>query len=129
MGDRQSTNFASRVFLVAGIYGVLVLVPGFFLEAQVGIVSPPPITHPEFYYGFYGSALAWQLVFLMIARDARRFRPLMLVAAVFEKLPFFAACVLLYFDGRLAVGGPLIGSLIDGIWMVLFIVAWYRTPA
>jgi hypothetical protein len=119
-------RFARWSFLAAGIYGVLILLPGFFLESQIADDSPPAITHPEFYYGFYGCALAWQFGFLLIAWNPKRFRPLMLVGAL-EKLSFFVACVALYLTGRLSVGGPLIGSMVDGALMVLFIVAWLRT--
>src|SRR4051812_23904673 len=119
-------RFARWTFLIAGFYGVLVLVPGFFLEAQLSATEPPPVTHPEFYYGFYGSALVWQLAFFIIAGDPIRYRPLMLVG-VLEKLSFFATCMALYAFGRLAAGGPLLGSVIDGIWMVLFLLAWHRT--
>ena len=52
---------ARRIFRWAGIYGLIVLVPALFLEARVGIDAPPPITHPEYYYGFIGLAIAWQL--------------------------------------------------------------------
>jgi hypothetical protein len=51
-------RFARVVFLVAGIYGILVLLPQYFLEERIGIDSPPPITHPEHFYGFVGVALA-----------------------------------------------------------------------
>jgi len=57
-------KFAKVVFLVAGIYGLIVLLPLYFMEAQTGRDYPPPITHPEYYYGFIGVAVAWQLVFL-----------------------------------------------------------------
>jgi len=60
---------ARWIFLIAGLYGVLVLVPGFFLEAQFRTSEPPAVTHAEFYYGFYGSALVWQLAFFVIASD------------------------------------------------------------
>lgn len=119
-------QFARWVFLIAGIYGVLILVPGFFLEHQASAMTPPTITHPEFYYGFYGSALAWQFVFFAISREPRRLRHLMLLS-VFEKVTFFGACLALYLTGRLAIGGPLIGALIDGVWMILFIFAWIRS--
>jgi hypothetical protein len=118
-------RFARNVFLIAGIYGLVILIPGYFLERTANEMAPPAITHPEFYYGFYGAALAWQLVFLAIARDPAGLRPLMLLGAV-EKLTFFAACLALYFTNRLAFGGPLMGSLVDGVWLVLFIVAWRR---
>jgi hypothetical protein len=53
---------------------------------------------------------------------------MLMPVAVFEKLSFFAACVWLYHTGKLAPGGPLLGSRIDGAWMVLFAIAWLRTP-
>ena len=114
-------RFARIVFLIAGIYGVLVLAPGFFLEGRA-----PAITRPEYYYGFYGSALVWQIVFLLIARDPARWRPLMAIA-VLEKLAFFAPCAFLYATHRLTPGGPFIGGMIDGVWMVLFALAWWRS--
>jgi len=73
-----------------------------------------------------GSALVWQLAFFLMAGNPVRYRPLMLVA-VLEKLSFLATCLALLATGRLAAGGPLAGSLIDGIWMVLFAIAWWRT--
>jgi hypothetical protein len=42
-------KFARGVFLVAGIYGLLVLTPIYFLEARIGRETPPPITHPEYF--------------------------------------------------------------------------------
>ena len=47
-------KFARIVFLVAGIYGLLVVAPQYFLEARIGRDTPPAITHPEFFYGFVG---------------------------------------------------------------------------
>src|SRR5689334_16082459 len=73
----KRNKFASRVFLGAGIYGVIALLPQYFLEKKLGQDFPPPLTHPEHFYGFIGVALAWQLVFLTISRDVQRYRPLM----------------------------------------------------
>ena len=70
--------FARRTFLIAGVYGLLALVPMYFLEGRIGRDIPPPITHPEYFYGFIGVAVAWQVAFLVIARDPVRFRPLMI---------------------------------------------------
>ena len=70
----------------AGIYGLLVLFPGLFSEARLNTDWPPALTHPEFYYGFYGSALVWQLLFLMIAREPARYRALMPVT-ILENWP------------------------------------------
>jgi hypothetical protein len=117
-------RFARWVYAISGIYGVLILVPGFFLLSQV---APPPLNHPEFYYGFYGTALAWQIAFLLIASNPVRWRALMPVTFV-EKVSFFASSLWLFETGKLALGGPFYGSLMDGVWLVLFIVAWWKTP-
>ena len=60
-------KFAKIVFYAAGIWGILVLTPLYFLFDRIGRQDPPPITHPGFYYGFVGVALAWQIAFLIIA--------------------------------------------------------------
>jgi hypothetical protein len=90
-------TFATRVFLIAGIYGLLVLLPQYFLEGKHGRDFPPPITHPEYYYGFVGVALAWQIAFFIISRDPVRYRPIM-IAAIAEKASFArrsTGCVLI----------------------------------
>lgn len=91
--------FASRLFLWAGIYGIIVLLPQYFLEEKIGQDFPPAITHPEHFYGFIGTALAWQLVFLVISWDVVRYRLLMIPAAV-EKMLFVVAVFVLYLQGR-----------------------------
>ena len=67
-------TFARRVFQVAGIYGLIVMLPQYFLEQRIGRDAPPAITHPEYFYGFIGVVVAWQLCFLAIARDPVRLR-------------------------------------------------------
>jgi len=84
--------FARRVFLIAGIYGLLVLAPHYFLEAKIGRDHPPEITHPEFFYGFIGVAVAWQVAFLIIARDPVRYRLIML-PGILEKVAFGVAAL------------------------------------
>jgi hypothetical protein len=64
-------TFSRRVFACAGVWGVLVVTPLSFLFETMGRQAPPAITHPEFYYGFAGITLAWQVVFLVIASDPR----------------------------------------------------------
>ena len=82
-----SKAFARRVFLGAGIYGLIVLLPQYFMEGRFSRDFPPALTHPEHFYGFLGVAVAWQCAFLLIARDVERFRPFMLPAMV-EKVSF-----------------------------------------
>lgn len=118
-------RFARRVYAIAGIYGILVLLPGFFLLDRVGRDMPPPVTHPEYYYGFYGVTLVWQLAFLLIARDPARYRPLMPVA-VLEKAAWVAAVGLLASAGQVAPPVIMFAG-IDAVLGVLFAIAYFRT--
>lgn len=118
-------RFARTVFTVAGIYGLVTLAPQYFLETRIGADDPPPITHPEYFYGFVGVALAWQIVFLVIGRDPLRFRPLMLVALV-EKWPFAAAAWILFAQSRASAALAVFGT-IDFVLGCLFLAAWRAT--
>jgi len=123
----DSTRFAHRVFLIAAIYGFVVLVPQYFLEARTGRDFPPPVTHSEYYYGFIGVALAWQVAFWMISRDPVRYRPIML-AAIVEKATWAIATVTLFVQGSLST--QMLGAgLIDLLLGILFAVSYVRTPA
>jgi hypothetical protein len=114
-------RFARLVFNVAAVYGILVLAPQYFMEAQVGRDYPPPITHPEYFYGFVGLALVWQFAFLLIARDPARYRPLMPIA-VLEKLAFGIPAIVLSLPGRIHVT-VLAAGMIDLVLGVLFAVS------
>jgi hypothetical protein len=118
-------KFARYSFLIAGIYGLLVLAPQYFMEAKNGQDFPPAITHPEYYYGFVGVALAWQIVFLIISRDPARYRPVM-IAAMFEKFSFGIAAFVLFLQNRLHA--MMLGAgILDLILGVLFIAAFLKT--
>lgn len=118
-------RFAQRVFRIAGIYGLLVLLPQYFLEARIGREFPPPITHAEYFYGFIGVAVAWQFVFLIISRDVRRYRLLML-PAILEKLSFGVPALLFYATGR-APAQIAAGGAIDLVLGTLFALSFLRT--
>ena len=113
-------RFARRVFLLAGIYGIVVLLPQYFVEW--GLDLPAPIAQPEHFYGFIGVALSWQFVFLLIARDVERYRPLML-AGVLEKLSFGLAVMILYPAGRVSAG-VLGAGAVDLALGALFVLAF-----
>lgn len=118
-------TFATRVFNIAAVYGLIVLVPQYLLAEKAGRDFPPPLTHLEYYYGFIGIAIAWQLVFLVIARDPVRYRLLMLVAVV-EKAAFGVPALILYSLGRLS--RELLGAgLIDLTLGTLFVISYMRT--
>ncbi len=111
-------KLARWIFLTAGLYGLAVLTPGLFLPAR---------GQPEFYYGFIGLALVWQLVFLAIARDPVGLRKI-IPLCMLEKLSFFAVTLSLFLMGRLEAD-LFIGGIIDGVWMALFFLAWRLSRA
>jgi hypothetical protein len=119
-------KFARWVFLVAGIYGLLVITPLYFMEAFIGKQTPPPISHPEFFYGFVGLGLAWQILFLVVASDPRRFR-LMMLPSILEKVSYGIALIVLHQEQRIPASSFRIG-MVDWIWALLFAISFIRTP-
>jgi hypothetical protein len=121
-------RFAQRVFVVCGLWGLLIMPHMYFVEGKLGREHPPAITHPEFYYGFVGTVIAFQVAFLIIAYDPRRFRPLM-IPAMLEKFLYVFAVIGLYVAGRgheLAEYVP-ISATIDGVMGLLFVAAFLAT--
>jgi hypothetical protein len=118
-------RFARWVFLLAGASGVLTVAP-LYLEARFFRDDPPQINRPEFYYGFVGVTLAWQLLFLLIGSDPARYR-LAMLPAMLEKAGFAIAVPLLYWQER--VTARWVGfATADAVWLVLFVIAFLLTP-
>ena len=119
-------KFTRVVYGIAAAYGLLVLPPLYFLVDRIGREAPPPIAHPEFFYGFLGLAILWQIIFVLIAKDPVRYRPFMPLA-ILEKFVYSIPVVILFSQGRLhpdilksAMGDPIFG--------ILFIVAYFQLP-
>ena len=120
-------KFARVVFSIAGVYGLIVLLPQYFMLEKNSRDFPPVITHAEYYYGFIGVAVAWQIAFLIFARNPARYRPLMLPAVV-EKAGFEIAASILYILGRLSI--PMFAAgLVDLILGLLFVLAYRMSPS
>ena len=118
-------RFAKITYILAGIWGLIVLTPLYFLEQSIGLKNPPAITHPEYFYGFVGVGLAWQIAFLIIGTNPVRYRTLM-IPCMIEKFSFAIACAMLYMHQRIAA--QVFGSsLVDLLFGVLFVVAYVRT--
>lgn len=113
-----------RLFWIAGIYGLIVMTPQFFMEAQVGRDYPPAITHPEYFYGFIGVVVAWQIAFFIIGTDPARYR-LLMIPSVLEKFSFVAVVGVLFAQAR--VPNVIVGfAIIDLALGILFLVAFQR---
>lgn len=120
-----ANRFAKRVFTIAGVYGLIVMLPQYFLENIIGTTDPPAITHPEYFYGFIGVTVAWQIVFLIIAQDPARYRPLM-IPSILEKATFGFAAIALFLLGRLNTQ-MLAAAMIDMTLGVFFVISYVRT--
>jgi len=122
----SANRFARFTFAVAGIYGLAVTFPLYWMEDRISRETPPAITHAEYFYGFTGVVIAWQLVFLLIARDPVKRRNLMLVA-ILEKLGFAIPAIALYVQQRIA--DSVLGfGVIDVALAALFVASYLLTP-
>ncbi|MCI0555453.1 MAG: hypothetical protein L0287_31290 [Anaerolineae bacterium] len=120
-----SARFAKWVFLIAGVYGLIVSVPLLFLEEKMGIDYPPPTNHPEQYYGFTLVVIAWAVLFICISRDPLKYR-LMMIPAILEKIPYAVTVFILSSQGRIAEMNVTFG-IIDLVWGILFTIAYFKT--
>ena len=117
-------KFAKVVFWVAGIWGLVMITPLYFMFELIGKQDPPAITHPGFYYGFAGCALAWQIAFLCIARDPVGLR-VMMIPSVVEKVAYCTAVIILVMQGR-TNQRDLVFAATDLTLGVLFVAAWVK---
>src|SRR5678809_1085519 len=101
-------KFAKIVFTAAGVWGIVVLTPLYFLVDLSGRRYAPPDSYPHFFYGFLSVAMAWQAAFLVIGSDPARFRPLM-IPSMLEKLGFIATLAVLYSRGRIPAADASVG--------------------
>jgi hypothetical protein len=118
-------KFARYVFLIAGIYGLFVTFPLYFMEAKLSADYPPPMNHLENYYSFIGVTVVWQILFLFIARDPLRFRPVMVFCSL-EKLSLVPTFLVLFPRGLYPQAWiPLL--VIDLALGVLFVISHFKT--
>jgi len=118
-------RFAKVVFWIAGIWGVLVITPLFFMLDTVGRQTPPPVTHIDFYFGFAIVTLMWQVAFFVIALDPARYRALMIPPAL-AKLGYAAMLAVLHINA-LVSNGMMLFAFTDVLLAILFIAAFIAT--
>jgi hypothetical protein len=126
-GSGNTVKFAKYTFLVAGIYGILALAPQYFLLERNSSDFPPPITHLEYYYGFIGIALVFQIIFLMISANPVKYRPLVGVS-ILEKLSFAIPVAILFFQNKVS-SAIFAAGMIDLFLGMFFLISFLKIRA
>ena len=117
----MTPRLARWLFRGAAIYGLIILLPLYFLERQVAAPAAT-LDHPIYYYGFVDAAAAWQLVYWTIGDDPVRYRALMPLSVI-AKVGFWIPSLILWLNGRAPTSTFVVtnGDLILGI---AFFFAW-----
>lgn len=114
--------FARYVFLAACAWGAVTLLPLPFMRHA--IENGVPLTHLEYFYGFIGTAIAFQFVFWRVASAPREFLAMM-PACILEKIAFGLPVVCLVIRGHADPSLLLFGGM-DLVFSALFVVAYLR---
>jgi hypothetical protein len=120
-------RFAKFVFIGAGIWGIVVIAPLYFLLDISGQEYVFPASYPHFFYGFLVVTTAWQIAFLVIGSNPVRFRPVM-IPSIVEKLGYVVAVAVLHGSGYISNAEAMTAApdlLLGG----LFIAAFVKTPS
>ena len=120
-------RFARIVFVGAGVWGIVVLTPFYWLLDLTGRHYGPPTEYPQFFYGFFSVAMAWQIAFLVIGSSPTRFRPLM-IPSMLEKFSYVITLGVLYGQARISATDAQ-AAVPDLLLGILFIVAFAKTRA
>jgi hypothetical protein len=120
-------RFARWVFLVAGVWGVLVLTPMYFLYDFKTGHTPTGTSSPDIYFGFASVTLAWQVLFFFLSTNPPRYRP-MIIPCLLEKFGYVATLALLFLKGS-AAPTLLPFAAADLVLGVLFATAFVKLRA
>jgi hypothetical protein len=120
-------RFARFAFIAAGLWGIVVLTPLYWLFDLTGRSYSPPTDYPHFFYGFLSVAMAWQVAFLVIGSNPQRYRPVM-IPAMLEKLGHVGGVAMLYGKARISVTDAQ-AAVPDLLLAILFMVAFAKTRA
>jgi hypothetical protein len=118
-------KFAKVVFVGAGIWGIGVLTPLYWLVDVSGRRYGVPTEYPQFYYGFLSVAMAWQIAFLIVGSNPARFRMLM-IPGILEKLGYVVPLVVLYQQARVTWADAQ-AAVPDFVLAILMMLAFVKT--
>ena len=121
----MNMKLAKWTFRTAGIFGLIVMLPMLFLEKQIEQIMPPSVNHPEFFYGFVILNICWQVLYLFVAKDPARFRPIM-IPSFFAKASGPVALMWLYLQGRIS-SQWITTTIMDGVFAILFLISFWVT--
>ena len=116
-------KLAKWIFLIAGILGLLVMIPIAFAEKVIEQIMPPSVNHPEFFYGFIILNICWQIIYLFLASNPIRYRPIM-IPSFLAKASAPIALMWLYLQGRIS-NQWITTAVVDGVFAILFLVAFW----
>ncbi len=117
----MSDKHARWLFRGAAIYGAILLLPVYFLEARIAAPATR-LPAPEYFYGFIGAALSFQLVYWVIGGAPRKYYALMPLA-VGAKLSFWIPTAILWSAGRTTTSTFAL-SCGDLLLAIAFLLAW-----
>src|SRR4029079_9279939 len=117
-------KFARVVFIGGGVWGIVILtVVCFLLDSPTYGVGGRE--HSELAYGFVAVAMAWQVAFLVIGSDVRRFRPMM-ISALLDKLGYVLPVTLVFACNRIPAADA-VPAAPDFILGLLFVGAYLKS--
>jgi hypothetical protein len=116
-------RFAKYVFRIAGVYGLLVTFPLYFMEQRNGLSSRSQSSRILLLIHWCHRCI--QILFFFVASDPVRYRPLMFLC-VLEKVSLVPTFFILFPQGRYPVLGiPFV--VIDLAFGILFVFAYIKT--
>lgn len=121
----MTARFARIVFIAAGVWGIVVLTPLYFLLDLTGRQYSSPTEYPHFFYGFLSVAIAWQIAFLMIGSDPARFR-LLMIPSMIEKFAYVLTVAVLYSRAGISSADAMTAPP-DLLLGILFVAAFAST--
>ena len=127
IGSSQKDNhmkLARWIFLVAGILGLLMVAPvAFTLVAGGKTILPDAANLGLFIYVMVLQHICWQILFIILAREPIRYRPMMLLASFVEALTSLNPIWLFFFGVKYWI--PIV--VVYLAFALLFIVAFWWT--
>lgn len=113
-------KFSKIVFTAAGVWGLLILPPLYFMRETIAEARNGPVSSPE-YFGFLAITVAWQIAFLVIGRNPGRYR-MMMLPAIAEKFLYVITMTVLLQQGAV-LPQEMLPVIPDAILGVLFTIA------